>query len=171
MTYHRCTTLHTVDDEEIPYLEEEEEEEEEHQDDSPHSDNLLTHHNTHQESECICQEYLAQLPNLDDNQYYHQIDQAQELQYSIPVTPYDWPTSHNPPQNPPRALLRSTDELQQLLSKGHGKARCEELHSHRSMHTFSTKVYSEKNQEEPAPMSEIYRQLLTCHIPLSSITM
>ena len=63
----------------------------------------------------MCQEYSAQFQNLDDNQYYHQIDQAQELQYSIPVTPYDQPISHNPPQNPPQGPLRSTEDLRQLI--------------------------------------------------------
>ena len=70
-----------MDGEEIPQLEEEEEE----QDDSPYFDNLITHHNTHQESEHIHQEYSTQLQDLDDNQYYQKIAQAHELHYSIPV--------------------------------------------------------------------------------------
>ena len=112
VTYNRCTTQYTADDKEIPQLEEEDRHY------SLHFDNFISHHNTHQESECICQEYSAQLQSLDNNQYYHEIDQVHQLQYSIPVAPYNWPSCHKPPPNPPQAPLRSTEELRQMFGKG-----------------------------------------------------
>ena len=39
-------------------------------------DNFITHHNTHQESEWIRQEYFATLQNLSDNEYYTEIEES-----------------------------------------------------------------------------------------------
>ena len=36
----------------------------------------MTHHNTHQASEHIRQEYFSHLQDLDDDQYYVKIDRA-----------------------------------------------------------------------------------------------
>ena len=126
-----------MDGEEIPQLEEEDEEEDH---SSYHlSPHLITHHNTHQESECKHQEYSAQLQDLDDDQYYQEIDQPQDLQYSLPVAPYNQPARHSPPQNSHQASLRSMEELCQLFGRGRGKARCKELHSH---HPFGARTRS-----------------------------
>ena len=84
----------------------------------------------YQESERTCQEYSTTLQNLDDNQYYTNINQAPQLQYSSPVAPYDWLSHHKPSSTPPQATLRSTEELRQLFGKGRGKVRCEKIHSH-----------------------------------------
>ena len=75
--------VHTADKEEIPDIEEEDEDEQEH---STGINNLITHHNTHQESKQIHQEYSAQLKYLEDDQYYDEVDQAQGIQYFLLVT-------------------------------------------------------------------------------------
>ena len=41
----------------------------------------MTHHNTHQASEHIQQEYFSHLQDLDDDQYYTKIDRANFPQY------------------------------------------------------------------------------------------
>ena len=84
--------VYTTDREEIPQIEEEDEDKQKH---SSSINNFITHHNMHQESKLIHQKYSAQLQDHDDDQYYDEIDQAHEVQYSLPVTPYDWPARHN----------------------------------------------------------------------------
>ena len=56
---------------EIPELEENSEEEQ-----FSNFDSFMTHHNTHQASEHIQQEYFSHLQDLDDDQYYAKIDRA-----------------------------------------------------------------------------------------------
>ena len=52
---------------------------------------LITHHNTPQESKRIRWEYSAKLQDLDDKQYFQQIDQNPELTYYLPRAPYNEP--------------------------------------------------------------------------------
>ena len=55
-----------MDGEEVLDIEEEEYEQEQ----GISNNNLITHHNTHQESEQICWEYSTQLQDLEVTQYY-----------------------------------------------------------------------------------------------------
>ena len=81
----------------IPELEEDSD-----QDQFTDLDTVITHHNTHQESEQIGQEYFATLQTLSDDEYYIEIDRA-EFQYHTPVSPYDQPTHHQEAPRPPQA--------------------------------------------------------------------
>ena len=47
------------------------------------SDSFMTHHNTHQASEHIRQEYFSHFQDLDNDQYYAKIDRANFLQYPL----------------------------------------------------------------------------------------
>ena len=93
--YNRCQTQPSSIDLEIPELEED-------SDQFADLDNFITHHNTHQESEWIRQEYFATLQNLSDNEYYTEINRT-ELQYHTPVSPYHWPTRCQEVPRPPQA--------------------------------------------------------------------
>ena len=62
VTYNRCQTQPSSVDLEIPKLEEDSD-----QDQFADIDTFITHHNTHQESERIQQEYFTTLQNLSDN--------------------------------------------------------------------------------------------------------
>ena len=53
----------------------------------------MAHHNTHQASEHIWQEYFFHLQDLDDDQYYTEIDRADFSQYT-PTAQDHWPASH-----------------------------------------------------------------------------
>ena len=70
--YNRCQVQPSAVDLEIPELEEDSD-----QDQFIDLDTFITHHNTHQESEWIRQEYFATLQNLSDDKYYTEIDRAE----------------------------------------------------------------------------------------------
>ena len=127
VTYNRCQIQPSSTDLEIPELEEDSD-----QDQFADPDDLITHHNIHQESKRIQHEYFTTLQNLSDDEYYTKIDKTAELQYHILVSPYDQPTHHQVSPRPQQAgtSQQSTEELKQLFRKGRGKARQEELHSH-----------------------------------------
>ena len=94
--YNRHQIQSSSVDLEIPKLEEDSD-----QDQFADLDNFITHHNTHQESERIQQEYFATLQNLSDDEYYTEIDRT-ELQYHTPVSQYNWPTHHQEVPRPPQ---------------------------------------------------------------------
>ena len=75
-TAHRDTAQNHADAEEIPELEDW---------DSGQFDDvestLITHHNTHSESQQIRREYTQKLLHLTDNQYYEEDTSAYQLQY------------------------------------------------------------------------------------------
>ena len=73
--YHCRTTTYTTDETEVLEIKEEEYEQEY----NISSNNLITHHNTHQESERIRREYSAQLQDLEDKQYYDEVNWAHEV--------------------------------------------------------------------------------------------
>ena len=73
---------------EIPDLEENSEEEQ-----FADFDSFMAHHNTHQASEHIWQENFSHLQDLDDDQYYAEIDRADFSQYT-PAAQYHWPACH-----------------------------------------------------------------------------
>ena len=126
VTYNRCQVQPSAVDLEIPELEEDSD-----QDQFTDLDTFITHHNTHQKSEQIHQEYFATLQNLSDDGYYAEIDRAEFLNHTL-ASPYDQPAHCQEAPRPAQANApqRSTEELKQLFRKGRGKARCEELHSH-----------------------------------------
>ena len=95
--YNKCQTQPSSVDLEIPELEDDSD-----QDQFADIDTFITHHNTHQESEQIQQEYFATLQNLSDDVYYTEIDRT-EFQYHTPVSPYHQPTHHHEAPRPPEA--------------------------------------------------------------------
>ena len=72
----------------IPKLEENSEEEQ-----FAHFDSFMAHHNTHQTSEHIRQEYFSHLQDLDDDQYYTKIDRA-DFSQSTPAAQDYQPANH-----------------------------------------------------------------------------
>ena len=80
----QITPEYSADSEEIPELEED-------WDNGQFADaesTLITHHNTHSESECIRWDYTQQLLDLLDNQYYEEETPVNQLQYSSPDPGY-----------------------------------------------------------------------------------
>ena len=63
---------------EIPDLEENSEEEQ-----FANLDLYMAHHNTYEASQHICQEYQSRLHNLDDNQYYTEINRVYYSQETL----------------------------------------------------------------------------------------
>ena len=87
VVYHCRTTVYMADGQEVPEIKEDNDEYE-YNNNNPH---LITHPNTHQESERIRREYSAKLQDLDDKQYYDKVDRTLELQYSLLAASYDPP--------------------------------------------------------------------------------
>ena len=86
--YNRHQVQPSVENLEIPELEENLEEEQ-----FANFDSFMAHHNTHQASEHIRQEYFSHLQDLDDDQYYAEIDRANFPQYP-PATQYQHLANH-----------------------------------------------------------------------------
>ena len=107
-----------IDRTEIPQLETDPEEEQ-----FQDLQTYLTHHNTYEESQCICREYRARLLELDDNRYYQEIDSTYQTYRPLPAQDYI-------PANQAPSPRRMTQELMQIFSKGRGQAPREELHGH-----------------------------------------
>ena len=84
----------------------------------------LTHHNTFEESQCICRDYRSRLLMLDDDKYYQEVDRAYHTYRTPPAQDYR-------PANQAPSPHRTTQELMQIFGKGRGQARREELHRHR----------------------------------------
>ena len=53
----------------------------------------MAHHNTHQASEHIQQEYFSHLQDLSDDQYYAEIDRANFSQHTL-AAQYHQPACH-----------------------------------------------------------------------------
>ena len=115
--HNRCQAQHYTENFQISKLEENSEEEQ-----FADFDSFMAHHNTHQASEQIQQEYCSHLQDLDDDQYYAKIDRVDFYQ-STPAAQDYWPA------NQQEAPQRSTEELKRIF--GRGQARREELHGHR----------------------------------------
>ena len=101
----------STEDFEIPELEENSEEEQ-----FTDFDSFMTHHNTHQASEHIWQEYFSHLQDLDNDQYYAEINRANFPRYTL-ATQYHHPANHK------EAPRRSTEELKRIFGRGRGQAR------------------------------------------------
>ena len=108
-----------IDQAEIPQLEADPEEEQ-----SQDLQTYLTHHNTYEESQCICREYRARLLELDNDRYYQEIDSAYQTYRPLPAQDYL-------PANQAPSPCQMTQELMQIFGKGRGQGRREELHGHR----------------------------------------
>ena len=78
-------------------------------------ESYLAHNNTYEASQHIHQEYRSRLHDLDDDQYYAEIDQAYYPQ-DIPAAQDYWPANQS------AEPCRTT--------RGRGQARREELHRH-----------------------------------------
>ena len=104
---------------EILQLEENSEEEQ-----YPDLDSYLTHHNTFEASQHICQDYQSRLLALDDEKYYEEVDRAYYM-YGTPAA-----QDFRPPNQAP-GPCRTTQELMQIFGKGRGQTRREELHGNR----------------------------------------
>ena len=105
VTYNRRQVQSSAVDLEIPELE----------GDSDHDqfadlDTLITHHNTHQESEQIRQEYFATLQNLSDDEYYTEIDRA-EFRYHTGLT-------IRLANTPPRSAKTTTSRCSMKIHRG-----------------------------------------------------
>ena len=116
----RCQAQYYAENFEILKLEENSEKEEQ----FAYLDSYLAHHNTYQASEHIRQEYRSHLQDLDDNQYYAEIDRMVLSQSTLAAQDYQL-------ANQPVAPCRSTEELKRIFGQGRGQARQEELHGHR----------------------------------------
>ena len=86
--YNRRQVQPSAENFKIPELEENSEEEQ-----FANFDSFMTHHNTHQASEHIWQEYFSHLQDLDDDQYYAEIDRANFPQYTL-ATQHHRPANH-----------------------------------------------------------------------------
>ena len=83
----------------------------------------LAQHNTYEASQRICQDYQSQLHDLDDDQYYAEIDRV--------YYPQDTPAAQDYRQaNQSAEPHRTTEELKRIFGRGRGQARREELHGH-----------------------------------------
>ena len=101
--YCERTAPYTAQREDPPELEEDEDQQE-----YTNNCHLIIHHNTHQESERIRREYTERLQDLDDLQYYEQVDRAPELQYFLPLAPYDPPELRTTPATCQLTIQRTT---------------------------------------------------------------
>ena len=109
--YNRLQAQPSAENFEIPELEENSEEEQ-----FADFDSFMAHHNTHQASEHIQQEYFSHLQDLSNDQYYAEINSMDFSQHTL-AAQYHWPACH---QEAPR---RSTEELKRIFGRGRGQAR------------------------------------------------
>ena len=103
--YNRRQIQPSAVDLEIPELEEDSD-----QDQFADLDTFITHHNTHQESKWIQQEYFATLQNLSDDKYYIEIDRT-EFQYHTLV-------SIRLANTPPRGAKTTTSRCSTTIHRG-----------------------------------------------------
>ena len=111
--YNRSQAQYNIEDFEILELEENSEEEQ-----FADLDLYMAHHNTYQASQHIRQDYQFCLHQLDDGQFYAEINRAYYPQETPAAQDY-WPA------NQQAAPQRSTEELQRLFGRGRGQARQE----------------------------------------------
>ena len=104
---------------EIPELEDNSEKEQ-----FANLDLYLAHHNTHEASQHIRQEYRSHLHALDYDQYYAEIDRAYYSQETLTAQDYRLADESAEPH-------RTMEELKRIFGRGRGQARREELQGHR----------------------------------------
>ena len=76
-------------------------------------DTYLTHNNTFEASQCICQDYRSRLLVLDEEKYYEEVDRAFHTYGTPPAQDYR-------PANQVPGPRRTTQELMQIFGKGRG---------------------------------------------------
>ena len=81
--HNRHQAQHYTEDYEIPELEENSEEEK-----FADFNSFMAHHNTHRASEQIRQEYRSHLQDLDNDQYYAEIDRVDVYQSTLAAHDY-----------------------------------------------------------------------------------
>ena len=81
--HNRCQAQPSAENFDIPGLEENSEEEQ-----FADFDSFMAHHNTHQASEHIRQEYFSHLQDLDNDQYHAKIDRADFSQSTLAAQDY-----------------------------------------------------------------------------------
>ena len=86
-------------------------------------ESYLAHHNTYEASQCIHQECRSRLHDLDDDQYYTEIDRAYYPQDTLAAQNYQLANQSTEPH-------RVMEELKRIFGRGRGQARREELHGH-----------------------------------------
>ena len=87
-------------------------------------DTYLTHHNTFEASQRICQDYQSRLLALDEEKYYEEVDRAFHMYGTLAAQDYRLANQVPGPR-------QTTQELMQIFSTGRGQVRREELHGHR----------------------------------------
>ena len=127
-------TRHETDQAEIPQLETDPEEEQ-----SQDLQMYLNHHNTYEESQCICREYSTRLLELNDDRYYQQIHRAYQTYGPLPARDYI-PTNQAPGPH------HMTQELMQIFGKGRGQAHREELHRHQPFRARTRSLQVESSE-------------------------
>ena len=90
----------------------------------------------------------SQLHNLDDNQYYAEIDRAYYPQETPAAQDYQ-------PANQSAEPCRTTEELKRIFGRGRGQARREKLHGHRPF----------------GPRTHSLQSCIQCKIRKESVTM
>ena len=86
--HNRCQAQYYTENFEIPELEENSEEEQ-----FADFDSFMAHHNTHRASEHIQQEYFSHLQDLDDDQYYAEINRVDFSQSTPAAQTIGWQIS------------------------------------------------------------------------------
>ena len=76
-------------------------------------DSYMAHHNTYEASQHIHQEYQSRLHDLDDEQYYAEINTAYYLQETLAAQDY-WPANQS------AELRQTTEELKRIFGRGRG---------------------------------------------------
>ena len=109
--YNRRKAQPSAENFKIPELEENSEEEQ-----FTNFDSFTAYHNTHQASEHIRQEYFSHLQDLDDDQYYTEIDRVNFPQYTLAAQYHRLANHQEAPQ-------QSTEELKRIFGRGRGQAR------------------------------------------------
>ena len=107
----RSQAQYNIENFEIPELEENSEEEQ-----FADLDSYMARHNTYQASEHIQQEYRSHLHELDNDQYYAEINRAYYSQSTQPAQDYGLAIQQPVPQ-------RSMEELKRIFGRGRGQAR------------------------------------------------
>ena len=109
--HNRCQAQYYAENFEIPGLEKNSEEEQ-----FADLDSFMAYHNTYQASEHMRQEYHSHLQDLDNDQYYAEIDRADFSQSTPAAQDYQLANHQAAPQ-------RSTEELKRIFGRGRGQAR------------------------------------------------
>ena len=93
----------------------------------------MAHHNTYEASQYIHQEYRSHLHDLDNQQYYADINRVCYSQDSLAAQDY-WPANQSAEPH------RTMEELKRNIWRRQSQARREELHGHRPLQGPSARI-------------------------------